>query len=210
MTRKPSFLALGAVLAVLLVLATACGGGDDDSLGADDGTPTAQPSADLGDDQATDTGDGVDSEPTATEADSDETGSANGFLGEDVDPCTLLTPEEINDITGFSVGEGEDTTTDPFWSCEWNADEGSSDVAVYVYTGSTQDDLDLVYGLSDDGEPVDGLGVKAKWRTTFSPVLEVLTDKYSLSIYVASPEMETAELKTTSINLAEVVIERLP
>lgn len=120
--RHPRLIA--PALALVALLATACGGGDDGSEAGPSTTNGGATSTSVADDAAADDG----SEPSDDSGDDapDDSGSAAG-----VDVCAFLHPDEVTALVGGS----------------WSADPTAPDACTYTGSGET-----LVLTLHPDGE----------------------------------------------------------
>lgn len=178
------------VLALAVALFAACGGGDDDADSATDGTRT---SAATGE-----TDDGRDGEETdAPQTDEPTDAPDDGGPDDRDNPCTLLTPEEIEAVLGGDFGEGElDINND----CTWE------DPATFAYVflsvgGEGQFEGDL---LALSMEEFEGPGERAAWTGMFR-TLEVVSDGRTLEMQIGPSDI--LEPKAEAIALMEKVLD---
>jgi hypothetical protein len=219
--ERRAFLALlSALLAALLVFASCGGGGDDDDSGDSD-EPVAtdeQGDSDSDDEEDTEDEDGPtpedgdddeeDADEPTPEDEGDDDDDEEGGGGGEIDACALITPEEIEDITGLDVGQGENSDFDPFFSCNFSTETFDS-VQVSVYHAS-EDEVEAYYELTQDAEEVDGIGERAQFGGLLN-LLEVLQGEYDLSIGISAPgTIEDSETLDMSKELAAIVLDRLP
>ncbi|HEX9259739.1 MAG TPA: hypothetical protein VF855_09400 [Acidimicrobiales bacterium] len=150
----------GLALGLVALALAACGGGDDST--ADTTAPKATTSAASPDTTAPGAAD-------TTSGGTPDTTSAGGggegdLLVSDVDPCVLLTRDEIEPIVGHPVGEPQ---PDPF-TCSWEADDvNDASVAVNLFTASTPDaarECADQRAISKNPVDVDDLGSSAWWE----------------------------------------------
>lgn len=195
-SRKLLISLAGALSALLLV--AACGGGDDDDDDSSGSGATATATA-----TASESGGGESTdEPTETP------GNGGGSSGLGFDVCDLLTPQEIEDVTGIAAKDGVDQTLATFYACSW---EGDGFDAVDVTVLSRDDGGEDLYEFNnDDAEMIDGLGDRAQYLGGILPSLEVLTGDYYISVSVNALELEDDQAKEDSIELARAAIDRLP
>jgi len=133
-------------LVVLMALALACGGGDDDA--PNNTNPAATPGGDNGDDPG-----GNGSPPPTQEP---------GVSG--VDPCALLTQEEVEEALGEAAAEPEHGAAGPYETCTWNTqDVALKFVIVQVHGGVSREAFlnqkdETAAFLDEDVTDVDDLG----------------------------------------------------
>jgi hypothetical protein len=205
--RYRTLLGSSLILLLLLLAAVACGGDDDDVTGDDDDSPATsatvdgddEPTEDAGDDDSEDTGDADDDDDGSDDDEGDNDGD-----GPDV--CSLLTQDEIQEAIGSEVDDGEPTVNEPFYTCSWFSPEGFDFVTLGVLTGDDES-LEFYFELSDDAEPVEGLGERAQF-TSFGG-LEVLTDNYDVEISVLAEALDDEGVRQAERELAEIVLDRL-
>lgn len=213
--------ALAGVLAALLLVVMACG---DDDGGEEAGDGDNGPTATLdGGDGGDDSGDGDDGDDAGDDGDEptddagtgdDDDGSGdddggsgdNGFTGE-VNPCDLLTVDEVSAALGQPVGEGGLTDFDPFFECDWEGENFDS-VNLSVYT----DERDLVEQYfevgNEESEQIDGIGEKAYYDDSIIPSLEILSGNTDILISLVADE--DADARSILSELAAAAVERLP
>jgi hypothetical protein len=203
-----------------LLLLAACGGDDDDDDGGDSDGATATEQADGDDDTASpdagdDDGDGEDGEATPAGDDDDDDEATPAGDDDDDDsgdaaynPCDLMTTEEAGQALGLDVAEGEFTDNDPFYECDWEAasefEVGS--LSVEILTGD-DDSREYYYELTTDADEIDGLGERAQFDDLIG--LEVILDDINLNISMINFELEDDEVKTRSVALAELLLDRI-
>jgi len=181
---------------VILLLAACNGGGDGGESTGDQATPaeeeTQEPTADETE------------EPAATEE------PVDGAAG-NVDPCALVTKEEVETALGASVTEPEEEVIDPFASCYFNDPESPifHTVTVSVVTLEDEDQARDAFELGRENfETVTGIGEDAYWAEEPFNSLEILQGRYDVSIDVA-PTDGKDELAVAK-ELAAKVLSRLP
>lgn len=201
------FLALLVAMLAALMVFSACGGGDDDDSGGSD-EPAATEEQDEGEDEDEEeeepTPDEEEEEPTPADEDEDEDDGGGSGDGEDV--CALITEEEVEEITGLAVGDGENQDFDPFFSCNYST-ETFDTVQVDVFHGS-EEEVELYYELTEDAEEVDGIGDRAQWGG-FIKQLEVLEGEYDVTIWISASTIEEDEALEMSKELAQIVLDNL-
>jgi len=194
LARNTRLLLLGCLLGAML--AAACSG--DDVKPSTSATATQQSGASTN--SAT--------PKTQTAKVTAAPGDGSGGL---VDACTLLTKADITEVIGEG-GDGQVTNDPPTSTCFWfstTADGLIARVEVVLYTKSNaQDVADYYAGFT--GDPVDGIGEKAKWVGSIT-TLEVLQGNYDLQLSVARPIDKTpADQLNASKALAQKALARLP
>ena len=190
--------ALVVALVVVLLLA-ACGGNGEESTTPAAGTQAATPAETPAESPAT--------TPAATE----EPGGNGGQVSSgEIDPCALLTKEEVEAAVGTSVTEPEGSVEQQFAECDFN-DPDAPDwliVGVSVFTLEDKDQARDSFELgSGSWETVTGIGDDAYWADALNS-LEVLKGRYDISIDVA-PTDGKDDLAIAK-ELAAKVVDRLP
>jgi hypothetical protein len=215
------WLILIALLAAFALAFAACGGDDDDS-GGSDATRTATTQAT--DDSGGGDDDDDDASPTETDDSGDDGGGDDddGGIGEATSEedlgfavCSLLTEEEVGAaINDDTVEPGEENSFAPFYDCSWFTETFNS-VSLSV---AERDIGESLYNLDldeeTDPEDVD-IGDEAHFLSGILPLLEVLDGDwyFSISVNGQGPDGEDLsddEVRASSIELAEQVIDRLP
>ncbi|HWC30347.1 MAG TPA: hypothetical protein VG845_09725 [Dehalococcoidia bacterium] len=182
LTLRPLIL-LGTALIIVPSLAlVACGGGDGDESGG-----TRIQDSEGGSDR-----DSPDDAPGEEEA---------------IEICDIVSRDEASEALGRDVLEGE-YSVDNFneATCEWEAEDDFGTISVEVRNGDPERFTEF-YEFTD-GEPVQGIGNRAKWDDTQG--LEVLTDDYYIGVFTVNFSLSDEERRERSIDLAEQVLDRLP
>jgi len=180
-------LSLLAVGIILLLAACNGGGGGEESTG-DQTTPTEQET------QA----------PAETEEPEEE------VAGGDIDPCALVTKEEVETVIGVSVTEPALEVIDPMASCYFNDPETPifHTVSVNVLTFEDEDQAGDVFEFgSENFETVTGIGEDAYWAEAPFSSLEILQGKYNVSIDVSPDGWDALAIAK---ELAAIALARMP
>ena len=198
---------LGVCLTITALLA-ACGGGDDDGdiSPTGNGTTTtvertSASTATTGSNGAT----GVSGAggPAATGA----TGSTEAG-GDTPHACTLLTPDEVNELIGddAAASEGRDylATSANATQCEWQLQNGALYVEVLGQGASSWFEA---VNFGNTNPPIDGLGDKA----IIGPggTLDVLQGDYMVSVQLILFFSQT-DKDAVARDIAEAVLSKLP
>ena len=182
-------LSLLAVGIILLLAACNGGGGGEESTG-DQTTPTEQET------QA----------PAETEEPEEE------VAGGDIDPCALVTKEEVETAIGVSVTEPVREDVANLFTCSYKDLETSiyEVVGVSVFVAEREDDARDLYEMAKnnaaDAETVAGIGDEASWDSILNG-LEVLKGKYNIRIDVSPDGWDTLAIAK---ELAAKALGRLP
>ena len=174
---------LATASVVALVLA-ACGGDDDD---ASNGT--------------TDTG--ANAPTTTTAPETDTTGGADPAAGAtpaDAPSCQLLTPTQIGEVVGATFTDGSDL----LGSCEYLADDGTTNVSIELIDDATYDERAAGEGV----EPVDGVGDEAFLDTT-NGFLYVTSGDTLFRVNVTGGDVSLEQAAELNQQLAALIIESL-
>jgi hypothetical protein len=142
--------------AIALALVSACGGGGDD-----DDTAAA--------------------EPTTTE--SAEAAPTTGRDGP-LDPCSLITAGEAEDVLGGAPGEPTDVNAGGVGACTYRLDDGSAAVQINVEPGDAS--VFEARTAQMGGESVDGVGDRAQVNGTIGQIAVVQGDVL-FAIFVMLP-----------------------
>ena len=182
-------LSLLAVGIILLLAACNGGGGGEESTG-DQTTPTELET------QA----------PAETEEPEEE------VAGGDIDPCALVTKEEVETAIGVSVTEPVREDVANLFTCSYKDLETSiyEVVGVSVFVAEREDDARDLYEMAKnnaaDAETVAGIGDEASWDSILNG-LEVLKGKYNIRIDVSPDGWDTLAIAK---ELAAKALGRLP
>jgi hypothetical protein len=128
-----------------------------------------------------------------------------------VDPCTLLTKDEIAAAVSEAVGDGVEATNQaaPTFACEWASANAQTAVYVTLYAGvnaqAAAANFNTLAGSSTD---VGGIGDKAHWTSQIE-TLEALKGPNDVSIQVVDFK-EGANPQTEATTLAQEAVARLP
>ena len=197
MTRTLPWVIASAVIALSLALA-GCSDSDDGEAAGNGGSGATTATA------------------TATPAggDSGDGGDDDGGDALTIDPCGLLTQEEISDALGTEVGPGiEDEPFGPLTSCSFEDADGfpAAQVVVLVYGDADEARSEFVSTLEDnDYEEIEGLGERAFTSVVYD--VSVLSGRVDLSIDLV-PQTDAqlqAGMVEQSVALARIALERLP
>ena len=188
-------LSLLAVGIILLLAACNGGGGGEESTG-DQTTPTEQET------QA----------PAETEEPEEE------VAGGDIDPCALVTKEEVETAVGASVLEPQREDFANLFTCSYNDPDTpivrtvSVNVIVAEQEDQARDSYEMFKDLAADAEAVAGIGDEAFWDSIVKGLdvrLEVLKGKYDISIKIdLSPD--GGDALAIAKELAAKLLGRLP
>src|SRR5450759_4970707 len=152
----------GGALIVLVVAACSSGGNTKTAVPtvAQTATQTSPTISGGGTSSATQT-----AQPTATQAGATPAAA--------VDPCTLLTKDEIAAAVSEAVGDGVEATNQaaPTFACEWASANAQTAVYVTLYAGvnaqAAAANFNTLAGSSTD---VGGIGDKAHWTSQIETV----------------------------------------
>src|SRR5699024_1579797 len=133
---------------------------------ADEGS---EEGADTGEDTAADEGSEDDADGAEDSADDDagesEGGAAAGVVapGEEFDPCTAISADDINGVLGSDFDEGTSNDMSSIAMCVFgDMDSGQSVIVQWAPTPGSLDDaltaMDSLYGDLDEPEPVTVTG----------------------------------------------------
>ena len=118
-----------------------------------------------------------------------------------------MSRQEAAETLGLPVLEGEGSVANLTDStCRWPSEDGFGEISVGVRSGDPARFTEF-YEFTE-GEPVEGLGDRAKWDSTQG--LEVLTSDYYVGVFTINFSADEAELRQRSFALAQSVLDRLP
>jgi len=142
----------------------------DDTAAADEAADEgSEEGADTGEDTAADEGSEDDADGAEDSADDDagesEGGAAAGVVapGEEFDPCTAISADDINGVLGSDFDEGTSNDMSSIAMCVFgDMDSGQSVIVQWAPTPGSLDDaltaMDSLYGDLDEPEPVTVTG----------------------------------------------------
>ncbi len=172
-------------IVLLGTLSTACGGDDSET---ESGSPSPQAT--------------MQDPPAMPEDETPREGDVST-----VDPCELLTVDEVAAVLEGAIGEPAGNNVLPLLPCEYPREDGTAFVDLEVYTGSREDVENYFESGEGDWRDVEGLGEAAHWAE-LSGQIEVLQGNYALTITVSAPgggsQLEAAK------GLAQKALQRLP
>ena len=127
-----------------------------------------------------------------------------------IDPCELLTAEDVGDALGQPVGDGERDNR----ICTWTSSEDDAVSVLLTAHGEGQKPRAVCSDLEESGEPVEGLAHPMAQEASYSDAegLSVFTGEnlpaHSCLIFVSSPReaLGLDDLKA----LAEIALENHP
>jgi hypothetical protein len=190
---------IGSLLLVALSLA-ACGGG---------GTTTEQPQASnaSGDDGTGPSSAPVSAAATATDGDGGE--SAGGTGG---DLCSVLSNDEVAEITGVEVTTATAADLQGVLSCNYNGPDGVAVAGITLATSAAGVSVgDLFEANAAEAEPVSGIGDRAVIAGDEDfPILMVLVGDRLYSLSVIADELDGAAKRSATEELARQSVDRLP
>lgn len=210
---KRTLIALGALIAMMFLIA-ACGGDDDDA----DATRTVAVTEDSGDDDddnptATPEGtDDDDDDPTATPEETDDDDGDDDDGGDDdlppaVDGCEIVGDAAVSALIGTDMkGEG-----DSDGGCTWETvDEFMVIAVILTMRRGSEAEMQDYFDIDIGGEEFDGLGEAARWHDGLDFV-EVLQGQYSFDVQVING-FSTLEFdeRTVAVAVSEEVLQDLP
>jgi hypothetical protein len=141
-----------------------------------------------------------DEEPSPRDA-----GSGNSGRTGNIDPCSLLTDEEVEAVLGARV-QGTPEEDYPLATCRWER-EGSLLVRVEAVSG----DEDVIEGLFELGqqrfEKVEGIGDRAHYSDFIKTLYVMIGGNTLVTVEVINSEIDE---KQAAIDLAEKAVNRLP
>jgi hypothetical protein len=185
--------------ALIVLLAAACSSGGNNTTTA---TQTATQTS------PTISGGGTSSATQPVQATATQAGATPAAA---VDPCTLLTKDEIAAAVSEAVSDGIEATNQaaPTFACEWASANDETAVYLTLYAGAdaqaAQSNFNALAGSSTD---VSGIGDKAHW-TSLIETLEALKGPNDVSIQVVDFK-EGANPQTEATTLAQKAAARLP
>lgn len=185
------FLRYLPVLAVGLALTflVACGGGDKPAVAPGSGhTTTGQQS-------------GAAVEATVSKALAEATKIAGASNIKRVDPCSLLTADEVGAAVDMEARLDADSSG--MGECTWSVGDPEMSLTVTLMVGS-ESEYDIFRG--DSATPVSGLGDEAYWG--FLSVLSVRDGKQVVQVQIATLQ-DDALAQAAAQELAAKVLERL-
>jgi hypothetical protein len=197
---------LGVILlgTVILVLG-ACGGEDGDGSNGDDGGGSPAAGA-TGSPEATSSADGA---ATATEAGTSASSPDGGAAGA-IDMCALLSQEEVSAVIGQEAGAPAADDMSPFYGCRYESEDVTPIVSVGVFAWDDESQAESSFSFgADQYEEVPGLG-DAAYRSQPIDEVTVLHGRYEISVglyFVSEDDDEEFEM---GVELAQMVLERLP
>ena len=174
-------LSLLAVGIILLLAACNGGRGGEESTG-DQTTPAEQETQAPAEEETQAPAEQETQAPAETEEPEEE------VAGGEVDPCALVTKEEVETAIGVSVTEPALEVIDQFASCYFNDPETPifHTVSVNVLTLEDEDQaMDIFEVGRENFETVTGIGEDAYWAEAPFSSLEILQGKYNVSIDVS-------------------------
>jgi Protein of unknown function (DUF3558) len=132
----------------------------------------------------------------------------------DMDVCALLTAEEIEEVIGIQLNEGEamELSTETA-GCQWDASDNSlTYVQVYV-AAFDQETFELARDRDSAEELTEPLGDDAYRRevTSYYPagILQIKQDQYFIEFGLHVQDGDAATMKAQSFELAELFLSRL-
>ena len=188
-------LSLLSVGIILLLAACNGGGGGEESTG-DQTTPTEQETQAPAEEET--------QAPAQTEEPEEE------VAGGDIDPCALVTKEEVETAIGVSLTEPALEVVDQFATCYFNDPETPifHTVSVNVLTLEDEDQAMEVFELgSENFQTVTGIGEDAYWAEAPFSSLEILQGKYNVSIDVSPDGWDALAIAK---ELAAIALARMP
>ena len=151
----------------------------------------------------------ADSTPEPAESVSPSLGSIR-----DLDVCALMTAEEVGEIMGTELNEGEtmELSTETA-GCQWDAADNSlTYVQVYV-AAFDQETFELARDRDSAEELTEPLGDDAYRRevTSYYPagILQIKHDEFFIELGVHDEDGEATTMKAQGIELAELLLSRL-
>ena len=196
-------LSLLAVGIILLLAACNGGGGGEESTG-DQTSPTEQETQAPAEQET--------QAPAETEEPEEE------VAGGDIDPCALVTKEEVEAAVGASVLEPQREDFANLFTCSYNDPDTpivrtvSVNVIVAEREDQARDSYEMFKDLAPDAEAVAGIGDEAFWDSVVKGLdvrLEVLKGKYDISIKIdLSPD--GGDALAIAKELAAKLLGRLP
>ena len=202
--KRTGTIAAAVLLLMIAALALGACGDDDDDDDDDAGGATSTQSS--GQSTATATSDGDD------DGDDDSGGNTGGG---DLDPCALLTDDEVADAVGGSVGDGEAFVLGSqqvapgvevtIAGCYYVSDSTGGDLTIIVWNAEGAETDQILGFVCQDKEEFDGVGDGGCWYDDAHTELQVVEGSSFIDITGAiegNPEEVLPEL-------AEKVFSRL-
>lgn len=143
---------------------------------------------------------------TSTSSSASNSSSAAAQSGA-IDPCSLLTPADINAITGIAVGDGKSNPSAPIPGCAWAAVSDSDNTVISDELDPSTDSFDAALKTNGSAgislQMVPNLGQNAFYfGQTDGSLLEVKTSHgmFAVSVTLASKYNGTAPSGKTANN----------
>jgi hypothetical protein len=141
-----------------------------------------------------------DTEAPATTAAPATGDPAAGATPADVPSCQLLTPAQIGEVVGATFTDGVDVVG----SCEYLADDGTTNVSIELISQAVYDERAAGEGV----EAVDGVGDEALLDTT-NGFLYVIAGETVFRVNVTGGDVTLEQAADLNQELARLVIESL-
>lgn len=140
------------------------------------------------------------------------TGAGDGDGGEGGDLCTVLTTDEVADITGVDVTSTTPADLQGVLSCNYNGPDSMPVAGLTLATSAGGVSvLDMFEANEADGEAVSGIGDRAVLVGDEDfPILMVLVGDRLYSLSVIADSLDGAAKRAATEELARRSVDRLP
>jgi len=138
-------------------------------------------------------------------------GANSGGKASAIKACDLLTPDEIMQATGATMGAGVLQTTDTQADCEWSApsDASSGAAGVGLVVQDYDDVLWQTMASAKQATAVSGIGEQAFKGYPHSGDLSVKQGGYEIDIGIADFTDDNATVDAAALALMKLVLPRL-
>jgi hypothetical protein len=134
-------------------------------------------------------------------------GALSGGGVSSIDPCKLLTPDEIKTALGIDAKAGVPQTTDTQVNCEWDSTDGSSSVGVTVAIYD-----DAVWQTLRNGanaKPISGFGDAAYTGFPHAGDIAIKRGGFEIDLGIVDFTTDTAKVDAADQSLATLVLSRI-
>jgi Protein of unknown function (DUF3558) len=149
--------------------------------------------------------------PGASQAPGNSTGTGGGGNGDisTVDACALLTPADIQQVTGQAVQAGINQDSNIVRQCEWDAQDATSGMTVGLTVRQyTDEDWQTVLAFPN-ATFVPGMGEAAYRNSPITGDLTVKKDGYEIDMAVLYAANTQAQMDQYSDSLMNLVLTRI-
>ena len=127
-----------------------------------------------------------------------------------VDACSLLTPSDIQQVTGVAVNAGVNQDSDIVKQCEWDPQDALKPLTVGISVRAFDPDQWQVLTEFPHAASVSGLGDAAYKGSPLEGDLSVKAKGYELDLAIVDFSTQTqAEIDQANVELMKLVLPRL-